>query len=289
MYALSHHDSHYTPFPPLRGGGGMHKIQHKSHFPTPTLHCRWPPSTTAAVIRMDASTAQLSPYNSAQSNLPFCLELAATDPLGVNDPSSLLTSLCPLDAHDSNCLVMVVIIWEGDDTTERVITVRVTEPTYLPVRSRRNRQSHEISNDAYSYTFSLTMMPGMNYIVWCSSTPVNLNESLTTFAFDRPNIWLYPSDPLSSLLFYSTNVDASPSSTSPYLPIPSIMVSSFSSSLHDSPPQVGLLLQGAPSLLTLSRLSSGPFGLLHPTVGRIYPWLLQKTTHHLITSVPSHE
>jgi hypothetical protein len=238
---------------------------------------------------MDAFTAQLSPYNSAQSNLSFCVELAATDPLRANDPSSPLMSICPLDAHDRNCLVMVVIIWEGDDPTERVITVRVTEPTYLPSRSRKNGQPHEISDGAYSYTLSLTLMPGMNYIVWCSSTPVNLDESLTTFAFGRPNIWLFPSDPSSSLLFYSTNANTSPSSTSPYLPIPPIMVSSFSSSLHDSPPQVGLLLHGAPSLLTLSRLSSGPFGLLHPTVGRIYPWLLQKTTHHLITSVPSHE
>jgi hypothetical protein len=129
----------------------------------------------------------------------------------------------------------------------------------------------------------------MNHIVWCSSTPVNLDESLTTFAFDRPNIWLLPSDPSSCLLFYSTNAHNSPSSTSPYFPIPPVMVSSFPSSLHTSPPQVGLLLHGTPSLLTLSRLSSGPFGLLHPTVGRIYPWLLQKTMHHLITSVPSHE
>jgi hypothetical protein len=239
---------------------------------------------------MDAFTAQLSPYNSAQSNLSFCVELAATDPLRANhDPSSPLMSICPLDAHDRNCLVMVVIIWEGDDPTERVLTVRVTEPTYLPFRSRRNGQPHEISDGAYSYTLSLTLMPGMNHIVWCSSTPVNLNASLSTFAFGRPNIWLFPSDPSSSLLFYSTNADTSPSNTSPYLPIPPLMVTPFSSLLQDSPPQVGLLLHGAPSLLTLSRLSSGPFGLLHPTVGRIYPWLLQKTMHFLITSVPSHE
>ncbi len=257
--------------------------------PSPTLHCRWPPGTTAAVIRMDAFTAQLSPYNSAQSNLSFCVELAATDPLRANDLSSPLMSICPFDAHDRTCLVMVIIIWEGDDSTERNITARVTEPTHLPSRSRRNGQSHENNTGTYSYTLSLNLMPGMNHIVWCSSTPVNLDESLTTFAFGRPNIWLLPSDPSSCLLFYSTNANNSPSSTSPYLPIPPLMVSSFPSSLHKSPPQVGLLLHGTPSLLTLSRLPSGPFGLLHPTVGRIYPWLLQKTMHHLITSVPSHE
>jgi hypothetical protein len=239
---------------------------------------------------MDASTAQLSPYNSVQSNLSFCVELAATDLSRTNhDSSSPLMSICPLDTHDRNCLVMVVIIWEGNDPTERIVTVRVTEPAYLPSRLQRNGQPHEIRDGAYSYTFSLTLMPGMNHIVWCSSSPVNLSESLSTFAFGRPNIWLFPSDSSSSLLFYSTNADTSPSNTSPYLPIPPLMVSPFSSLLQDSPPQVGLLLNGAPSLLTLSRLSSGPFGLLHPTVGRIYPWLLQRTTHYLITSVSSHE
>jgi hypothetical protein len=189
---------------------------------------------------MDASTAQLSPYNSAQSNLSFCVELAATDLSRTNhDFSPPLMSICPLDTHDRNCLVMVVIIWEGNDPTERIVTVRVTEPTYLPPRLQRNGQPHEIRDGAYSYTFSLTLMPGMNHIVWCSSSPVNLNESLSTFAFGRPNIWLFPSDPSSSLLFYSTNADTSPSNTSPYLPIPPLMVSPFSSLLQDSPPQVG--------------------------------------------------
>jgi hypothetical protein len=169
------------------------------------------------------------------------------------------------------------------------VIVRVTEAPYLPLQSRRNGQSHENNTGTYSYTLSLTLMPGMNHIVWCSSTPVNLDESLTTFAFGRPNIWLLPSDPSSCLLFYATNANNSPTSTLPYFPIPPIMVSPFSSSSQESPPQVGLLLRGTPSLLTLSRLSSGPFGLLHPTVGRIYPWLLQKTTHHLITSVPYHD
>jgi hypothetical protein len=254
---------------------------------SPTLHSRWPPGTTAAVIRMDTVTAQLSSYNSAQSNLPFSVELAATDLLRADPLSPLVT--CPFDAHDRSCLAMVLILWEGNDSADGNVTVRITEAPYLPLQSRRNRQSHETNTGIYSYTLSLTLMPGVNHIVWCSSTPINLDESLSTFAFGRPNVWLLPSDPLSCLLFYSTEANNSSISTSPYRPIPPIMVSPFSSSSQESPPQVGLLLQGIPSLLTLSRLSSGPFGLLHPTIGRIYPWLLQKTTHHLITSVPSHE
>jgi hypothetical protein len=276
-----------TSSPPRWGGGAgcTHKLV-IIPIPSPTLHYRWPPGTTAAVIRIDNVTAQLSSYNSAQSNLPFSVETAAIDLLRA-DPSSPLT--CPFDAHDRSCLVMVLILWEGNESTDGNVIVRVTEAPYLPLQSRRNRQSHENNTGTYSYTLSMTLMPGMNHIVWCSSTPINLDESLTTFAFGRPNIWLFPSDPLSSLLFYSTNANNSPTSTSPYLPIPPIMVSPFSSSSQESPPQVGLLLHGTPSLLTLSRLSLGPLGLLHPTVGRIYPWLLQKTTHHLITSVPSHE
>ena len=133
---------------------------------SPTLHSRWPPGTTAAVIRMDTLTAQLSSYNSAQSNLPFYVETAATDPWRVDDPSSPLMSICPFDAHDRSCLVMVIILWEGDDSTKSNITVRVTEPTYLPSRSRRNGQSHEHNTGAYSYTFSLNLLPGMNHIVW---------------------------------------------------------------------------------------------------------------------------
>jgi hypothetical protein len=91
--------------------------------------------------------------------------------------------------------------------------VRVTEPTSLPLRHQRDGQTHENSDGVYSYTFLLNMMRGMNYIVWCSSSPFNLSDSLSTFAYGRPNIWLVPSDPSSSLLFYSTNAVNSPSST----------------------------------------------------------------------------
>jgi hypothetical protein len=239
---------------------------------------------------MDTPTAQLSPYNSAQSHYSFCVGLAPTDlSESIHDLLSPSAPICPLETHDGTCLVMIVIIWEGNDPAERMVTVRVTKPTSLPFRHQRDGQTHENSDGVYSYIFSLNMMPGMNYIVWCSSSPFNLSESLSTFAYGRPNIWLVPSDPSSSLLFYSTNAGNSPSSTSPYHPIPPLMVSSFSPLLQDSPPQIGLLFNGVPSLLTLSRLASGPLGLLHPTVGRIYPWLLQTTTHYLITPFPSNE
>jgi hypothetical protein len=151
---------------------------------------------------------------------------------------------------------MIVIIWEGTDPAERMLTVRVTEPTSLPLWHQRVRQTNEDSDDVYSYTFSLNMMPGMNHIVWCSSSPFNLSNSLSTFAYGRPNIWLVPSDPSSSLLFYSTNATLPSANTSPYHPIPPLMVSPFLPFLQNFPPQVGLLLTGTPSLLTLSCLAS---------------------------------
>jgi hypothetical protein len=192
---------------------------------------------------MDSYTARLLPYNSVQSCFSFRVGQAPIDLSGsIHDLLSPSVQLCPLETHDGTCLVMIVVVWEGNDAAEAVLMVRVTEPTYLPHRYQRDRQTNE-NSDVYSYTFSLNIVPGINHILWCSSSPFNFSDSLSTFAYGRPNIWLVPSDPSFSLLYYSTTAVDPPVSTHPI----TLLLLSWSPLSHS--PSRDLLLRLAFSFL----------------------------------------
>jgi hypothetical protein len=150
----------------LTCGGGRRVKGKNGCYISPTLHYRWPPGTAAAATRMDSFTARLLPYYSAQSHFSFRVGQAPNDlSESIHDLLSPSVQLCPLETHDGTCLVMIVIVWEGNDPAKRMVRVRVTEPTSLPLRHQRDGQTNENSDGLYSYTFSLNMMPGMNCMV----------------------------------------------------------------------------------------------------------------------------
>ncbi len=141
------------------------------------------------------------------------------------------------------------------------------------------RIARDIPDDdvPYSYGITVTLLPGINHVAWCASTPINFSSSMRYFPYHRPNIWLLPIEPFTYIQYLAQTDPASPSS--PYIPSPYPLPST------SHPSTLGIVSSRVPSLLRLSQLAAGATGLYHPAVARIHPTLSMVTFHPIHTSL----
>ena len=234
-------------------------------------------------VCLDSLTASLLPYNSDLSGLPFSISHVSSD--SMLQEGNIPVDLSHTCSKDTDLVCPNVVTILSEDTL--ILSVRIMEPFSPYPRSRsqlayRLRQGLPAFESAYSYSFPLTIQAGVNYIAWCSSTPLNFQDSDMAFSFDRPNLWLVPHSPASSLQYYALRGSSTPT----YEPIPSYVATSYPLPCFSIPPVLGLLSSGVPSLLMLAQLAAGPDGLYHPHVRRVHPWASQTTYHSLISSIP---
>jgi hypothetical protein len=145
------------------------------------------------------------------------------------------------------------------------------------------RQDPPTPDELYSYSIHITLQPGLNHISWCSSAPITFSSSTRYFPYLRPNLWILPVNPSTQIQYFT--LSDSTSTMAPYTPAPYLFLSpySFPSALH--PLSLGIVRSGVPSLLPLSQLAAGAFGLFHPAVARIQPALSSVTFHPIHTSL----